>query len=102
MKKLIAAIVIIFASNLAFADPTPSPTPQPDKLKDVLAEMLVGVTQTAAQAKEFVVAQLPDVVRQLLWWKFAESLVPMLFWLVVAALFFKYAYNRFNADDFKD
>ena len=47
---------------------------QPDKLKEALAELIMSVTQTAGQAKDFLIAETPDVIRQLLMWKFAENL----------------------------
>lgn len=76
MKTKIMIAIFALSITTAIAE-SPSPTPQPDKLKDALAQMITGVTQTAGQAKDFIVSQLPDVVKQLLMWKMAESIWQM-------------------------
>lgn len=94
----IAASIALVAHGLC-ADATPTPTPQPDKLKEALAELITGVTQTASDAKTFVVAQLPDVVRQLLVWKFFQNLIPMIFFAVVFIVVFTAWLRAFKAGD---
>jgi hypothetical protein len=78
-KILTVLFTLSLTMNALAADASPSPTPQPDKLKEALAQMLTGVTQTTSEAKEFIVSQLPDAVRQLLAWKFAESIARVVF-----------------------
>lgn len=78
MKIKSTLLILALSLTTALAEPTPSPVPQPDKLKEALAQMIAGVTQTTGQAKDFILAQLPDVVKQLLAWKFAESIANML------------------------
>jgi len=42
-------------------------------LEQEVVKMLQGVTDKAAQASDFLVAELPDVIQQLLMWKATES-----------------------------
>lgn len=46
-----------------------------ETLQNASAEILIGAAETVGQAKDFVLSELPDVVQQLLAWKFAMSLV---------------------------
>jgi hypothetical protein len=100
MKKLLIASFVAFLTiqPLLAVDPTPTPVPTQeqvcgswinDKLQMALAEMLKKATDVAGQAKDFAVAQLPDVIRQLLWWKFAESITVMLMPLIGLAICLK-------------
>ena len=45
-----------------------------ETLQNALAEILIKATETAEVAGAFVVAELPDVVQQLLMWKMVESI----------------------------
>lgn len=105
MKIKSTLLILALSLTTALAEPTPSPTPQPDKLKDALAQMIAGVTQTAGQAKDFIVGQLPDVVKQLLMWKFAKSIWDDLYPLVVFLITARIAYNcltRLKLDEYDD
>src|SRR5437773_4823709 len=89
MKKLITAIMIVITGiSITLADTpdsSPIPAPSPDtrlslvnqKLQDALADTITKATTVAGEAKDFMVEQLPDVIRQLLLWKFFENLLPM-------------------------
>lgn len=81
---MLASLSYLIPVALYAADPTPTPPPASENLNHALSEMIVGVTTTAGQAKDFLIAQTPDVVRQLLYWKFAESVA----WDVVAIFLF--------------
>jgi membrane glycosyltransferase len=66
MKKLLLFIALM--PTLAFADnPTPSPTPS--AVDQALVEMIHKSTSTVGEAKDFVVSQAPDVVKQILTWQ---------------------------------
>ena len=105
MKKTIIStlmLVSVFATA-SFADvsPTPAPSIAPvvavsstnptvdnlkwvnDKLQVALADTLTKATMVAGDAKDFVVKELPDVIKQLLLWKFWQSLAPMIFWFLM-------------------
>ncbi len=73
MKKTILTIVLALAAIPVFAD-EPKPAPTPTTLETALVDILNSVTATAGQAKDFLVDQTPDVIRQLLAWKMAESI----------------------------
>lgn len=83
MKTIIIRIAIMLAFALspavALCADSPAPTPVPSKLQSALADMVNKSVQIAGDAKDFLVAQLPDVIRQLLLWKFFEKLIPMVF-----------------------
>lgn len=60
-----------------------------EQLQNALADILIKATETAEKAGEFVLTELPDVVQQLLWWKFAESvLLTLIGFAVLPAVFF--------------
>ena len=44
-------------------------------VEQALTDILLSAVDTAAQAKNFILAELPDVVQQLLLWKQVESLI---------------------------
>jgi hypothetical protein len=70
-------------------------------LNQALAEILIGVTETAEQAKDFVIAEMPDVVQQLLLWKMAESIVVNVVSLLVILLlvmFWRWVWKNKNAE----
>ena len=46
-----------------------------EKLENTANEALRLIIDNAAAAKDFVLAELPDVVKQLLMWKMAEALM---------------------------
>lgn len=52
-----------------------------EELQKALAEIINGALSSAAAAKDFVLAELPDVVQQLLLWKAVESGLFFVFWL---------------------
>jgi hypothetical protein len=91
--KLIAIIAILFMPFTVMAA-DPSPTPPPDKLQVALADMVNKSVQVAGDAKDFLVGQLPDVIQQLLLWKFFEHLIPMIVALLVALVIARWAYKR--------
>lgn len=49
-----------------------------EELQTALAEIITTSLQTADAAKDFVLAELPDVVHQLLMWKMMESFLVFL------------------------
>lgn len=51
-----------------------------DKLQAALADLITKSVSVAGDAKDFVVGELPDIIKQLLLWKLFESFVPMVFW----------------------
>ena len=53
-----------------------------DELQDALTRALTGAIDTASAAQDFVLAELPDVVSQLLWWKAIESFASFCFGVV--------------------
>jgi hypothetical protein len=108
MKKLITSVILLLSvASLTLAtdaSPTPAPTATPskeqvaqcsnwvsDKLQASLADMLTKATSVAGDAKDFVVAQLPDVIRQLLLWKMAESIWECIFPIIVMIGFIIFA-----------
>jgi len=57
-------------------------------LQKTANEALSGIIEGVASAKEFILAELPEVVQQLLMWKMAESLVVFVVCLsVILAVF---------------
>lgn len=62
-----------------------------ENLQQALADVLIAATETAGQAKDFVLAELPDVVQQLLMWKMTVSLLWFAVWMLLAlASYFVY------------
>jgi hypothetical protein len=92
MKTLLITLLTVGMSLTTLAESTPTPSPASNeiqstshKLQDALADTLNKTVQVMGDAKDFVVAQMPDVIKQLLLWKFYEALMPMLFFFIVAA-----------------
>jgi len=56
-----------------------------EELQKALAEIIIGALETAEQTKAFVLAEMPDVVQQLLAWKMAQSLIISVLWVGVFA-----------------
>lgn len=54
-----------------------------EELQNTANEVLRGILENAASAKEFLLEQAPDVVNQLLWWKGVESAI---YFLILVAL----------------
>lgn len=54
-----------------------------DELQNQLAAALQATIEAAGTAKDFLAAELPDVVQQLLLWKMAHSIVISLIGIVV-------------------
>jgi hypothetical protein len=84
-------VASVAASVAPSASPVATPTASEvcrsfvgDKLQTALIDVVNKTVQVAGDAKDFVIAQLPDVIKQLLLWKFAESFAPMAFWFLVA------------------
>lgn len=50
-----------------------------EELQNALVQVISDFTSTTSAAKDFMVAELPDVVTQLLWWKGIESFISFLF-----------------------
>lgn len=53
-----------------------------EQLQTAMAELITGAVQTAETAKTFVLSELPGVVQQLLAWKFWQSLIGMICFIV--------------------
>lgn len=79
-----------------------------EELQKALAEIITGALQTAEQAEAFVLAEMPDVVQQLLAWKMVQSLVYCVFGLlcfITIALYWRWAakiLERANEEYFDD
>jgi hypothetical protein len=111
MKTLTRLIVIAMISLTipsVRAEATPAPQAAEVNLKQALAEIITSTTKTVGQAKDFVLAQAPDVVRQLLAWKMAESLIndilSVLLWataVFVTMKYFRYGIrNHWGMDEY--
>jgi Kef-type K+ transport system membrane component KefB len=77
------------ASFTIAADVSPSPSAtitqtvdSKGKLESALADFVMSLTNTAGQAKDFVVSQAPEFVKQLLAWAFYSDL----FWAIIFAI----------------
>ena len=57
-----------------------------ETLQNALAEIITAALENAGAAKEFVLAEMPDVVQQLLIWKMTISLIWFVFGLACLAL----------------
>lgn len=66
-----------------------------EELQNTANEVLRGILENAASAKEFILSQTPDVVNQLLWWKGVESAIYFLI-LVTLAVVSLFAIRRVN------
>jgi len=97
MKKYLILVVgmLLTFNTIAYPD-TPSPTPNPDsspcswvgdKLQSAMVETITKATAVAGDAKDFIAKQLPDVIKQLLRWKFAESLFGCFFPILIFVSF---------------
>jgi hypothetical protein len=114
MKNILSILLIsAFSLTSAFADVSPAPSGSPaieaaaspappaeatakwvnNQLQTALAETLTKTVSVMGDAKDFVTAQLPDVIQQLLMWKFYESLLPMVLWLAMSLIFIKWFFN---------
>lgn len=72
-----------------------------DELQTTLNDALVSVIESTASAKEFILAETPEVIEQLLMWEVLSSLVWFFAWIVVASVFVFYTVRAFrNAWDF--
>ena len=77
-----------------------------EQLQNALAEIITSALENAEAAKGFVLAELPDVVQQVLAWHFAVSLI----WFVLGAVTLAFlawawisprgAYRRCVGDEF--
>lgn len=90
--KLIALTLILFSCTAWAAEET-----KPEPLKQAVADMIQAATKSAGEAKDFLAGQIPDVIRQLLMWKMAESIVycligiaMMIIWIKAARKYFAY------------
>jgi hypothetical protein len=107
--KYLTLVVTLFTLAIGTLTAAESPTPEPtkmswvnQKLQDSLADMITKATAVAGDAKDFVIQQMPDIIKQLLMWKFAESLLPMVF-LGIVTLFMGWMVSRaIKAGDFTD
>lgn len=74
-----------------------------DELQKQLSEALGGVVENAALAKDFVLAELPDVVTQLLWWNGVKSFFGFVFGVVMLLAGWRLiAYTRRNWERLED
>ena len=71
------------------ATPTPAPTAPAQNLDAAVAELINKSVATLGEAKDFVVAQLPDVIQQLLAWRMT---VALFYGVIFAALAIASAY----------
>lgn len=55
-------------------------------IENTLNEALASVIESAAQAKDFILAELPDVITQLLWWHGVKSFLMFAFWIGLVAV----------------
>ena len=80
--------ILIIGAMMAFAGVAQAQPveKEPNKLQDALAEAVNRSVEVAGEAKDFLAAEIPEVVRQLLMWKMAESIAMNLFYLVLLAL----------------
>jgi hypothetical protein len=80
------------------ATTTPTPTATPavdwkfvnDKLQNALADTLTKTTNALGDATDFLKAQLPDVIRQLLVWKAIEAAI----WCFIPLIVFLYILHK--------
>lgn len=79
MKTKLLILLIAFIPYRAFADPSPTPA---DKLQSALADAVTKSIQAAGDATDFLIGQLPDVIKQFLMWKMVESIA----WNVVSVI----------------
>ncbi len=56
-----------------------------DKLEDTANQALMAIIDNAATAKEFILAELPEVVQQLLIWRIADNVLWILYDLAIIA-----------------
>src|SRR3982751_6068040 len=116
MKKLLNIIIaLIITSPALFAAeasaPSPTVTPNPtvenlkwvnDKLQSALADTLNKATTVAGDAKDFIAGQLPDVIKQLLVWKFFESLAPIIFFAIISLILINQIVRTMKNNDFRN
>jgi predicted nuclease of restriction endonuclease-like RecB superfamily len=65
-----------------------------EELQNQLSTILQGVINTADSASAFFIEELPEVIQQLLMWKFAVSLITTLIFPVFASTLALYVYKR--------
>lgn len=83
--KLIALILILFSCTAWAAETKPEP------LKQAVADMIQAATKSAGEAKDFLAGQIPDVIRQLLMWEMAQSIVYCLIGIAMMIVWIKAA-----------
>ena len=66
-----------------------------EKLINVAEQMLLDMIQSVNTAKEFVIEQTPEVITQLLYWKFTISAIGFVIPLLIAGIWW-YWFNRFQ------
>lgn len=69
--------------------------------QQALSEILLSTIGTVKEAKDFVLAELPDVVQQLLMWKMVESIfysVLSLSLVVISVFYWRWVIKSRNAD----
>lgn len=114
MKTKTVLITILFAcSTLAMQAASPTPTPSPtspfancswvgDKLQNALADVITKVVKAAGDATDFLIKELPDVIKQLLWWKAIQSLYwciwPIIFTIIMYRISLHWK-NKISKDD---
>lgn len=67
-----------------------------EQLQMALAEIITASLTTAEAAKAFVLAELPDVVRQVLVWKATMSAILCAVWAAAAAVFLRVGARRYR------
>ena len=62
-----------------------------EELQTTLNDALKDIIETTAQAKDFILAEMPEVINQLLWWHGIKSGISMICFSMLC-----YAIYRFN------
>jgi hypothetical protein len=80
-----------------------------EQAQSIVNQTLLSFLETATQAKDFLVSETPEVVHQLLQWKFFESLIHfslgviglicLVVWLTYWTKFTKKRWNQMDFDD---
>ena len=75
-----------------------------EELQGTLNEALVSVIESAASAKDFILAETPEVIEQLLLWKMIDSIVATLLGLAILYAVYRFArwgYRDANKDSYE-
>jgi len=80
-----------------------------EQAQSTINQILLSFLETATQAKDFLVSEIPEVIQQLLQWKFFESLIHFsigviglicfVAWLTYWIKFVKKRWSQMDSDD---